>query len=480
MMVWFVRKRLIIWGSAAVLSCMSVVAQGPRPALLPDWTAFEAETLRHYQALLRFDTADPPGNERPAADYVRQVLESAGIPTQVFTLEPNRPNVVARLKGSGRKRPLLIMAHLDVVTVDPAKWKFPPFSATRDGGYVYGRGAVDDKDNVAAALMTALTLKRTNTPLDRDVIFLFEAGEEGSTRVGIQFMANQHFPEIEAEYCLAEGGGVTRQGGKVKYASVQTLEKIPRAIELKATGVAGHGSVPLRSNAVVHLADAVARVARWKPQIRINDTTGAYFSRLAEISTPQEAQRYRDVLSADARRVEAADEYFLDNEPRHASMLRSSISPTQFNAGYRINVIPSEGTAILDTRLLPDEDPARFLEQVRAVVNDPAVQVAWVPRDVRPGFPTGKLDSEAFKSIEAHITKHYQAPTLPTMSTGATDMAYLRAKGIQCYGIGPATDAEDGPLGFGAHSDQERLLESELHRFARFKWDVVLDLAGVK
>src|SRR5262249_56617823 len=172
-----------------------------------------------------------------------------------FWLERSGPNVVARLRGKEKKRPLLIMAHTDFVNVDPEKWTFPPFSATRNGGYVYGRGTVDDKDNVVSALMTALTLKRLNVPLDRDVIFLFEAGEEGNTRVGIQFMVNQQFSEIGAEFCLAEGAGVARQGGQVRYATIQTIEKIPRASELTARGVAGHGSVPLKKKAVVDLGD---------------------------------------------------------------------------------------------------------------------------------------------------------------------------------------------------------------------------------
>src|SRR5262245_42482408 len=371
----------------------------------PDWKAFDEETLRHFQAIVRFDTADPPGGEKPAADYIKQVLDKEGIPAQLVALEPNRPNVIARLKGNGKKRPLRVMGHLDVVSVDAKKWTYPPFSATRNGGYVYGRGTVDDKDNVTAALMTAVTLKRLNVPLDRDVIFLWEAGEEGSTRVGIQFMVNQHFEEIDGEYCLAEGGGIVREGGQTKYAMVQTLEKIPRAIELTARGVAGHGSIPLKTNAVVHLADAVSAVAKWRTPIRINDTTGAYFSRLAELSKPEEAHWYRDILSTDSKKVQAADEYFLDQEPRHASILRTSISPNQFNAGYRINVIPSEAKALLDVRTLPDEDPTKFLEQVKKVVNDPAVEVAWSARDVRPGSGAAKLDSEVFKVVEANVKK---------------------------------------------------------------------------
>ena len=468
---------------ASLLAAVALTASSPglaQSSFQPDWTSAEAEALRHFQELVRFDTSDPPGNEAAAADYLVKVLEREGIPVEVFALEKHRPNVVARLKGSGTKRPLLIMGHTDVVNVDPKKWTHPPFGAARDGGYVYGRGTVDDKDNVTAALMAMLTLKRLKVPLDRDVIFLAESGEEGSTRVGIQFMAQQHFASIEAEYCLAEGGGVTRRGGEVRFASVQTLEKIPRGIELVARGVAGHGSVPLRSNAIAHLAAAVAKVAAWKPDIRLNETTRAYFKRLAGISSPADAKRYLDIIGPDRKLAEAADEYFFEHEPRHASMIRSSVSPNIIQGGYRINVIPSEARATLDVRLHPDDDVERLLEQVRKVVNDPVVEVAWTQRATRPGSASAELDSEAFTAIETAVTKHYKTVTLPTMSTGATDMAFLRAKGIQCFGIGPATDVEDGPKGFGAHSDQERILESELFRFVRFHYDLVLDLARAK
>jgi acetylornithine deacetylase/succinyl-diaminopimelate desuccinylase-like protein len=232
------------------------------------------------------------------------------------------------------------MGHTDTVNVDPKKWSFPPFSAARDSGYIYGRGTIDDKDNVVAALMVMLQLKRLKVPLDRDVIFLAEAGEEGSTRFGIQLMVNQHLPEIEAEYCFAEGGSVTRIEGQVKYASIQTLEKIPYGVELTARGVAGHGSVPLKTNSIAHLSKAVAAIADWRPPIRLNETTSMYFERLASISSPEQAARYRSVL--DPATAGAADEYFLEHEPRHASMLRTSVSPNIFTGGYRINVIPSE------------------------------------------------------------------------------------------------------------------------------------------
>ena len=145
-----------------------------------------------------------------------------------------------------------------------------------------------------------------------------------------------------------------------------------------------------------------------------------------------------------------------------------------------MNVIPSEAKATLDVRALPDEDPAKFLDIVRGVVGDPSVEVAYASRDVRPAFAPTRLDSEAVKAIEAAVTRQYNTTMIPMMSTGATDMAYLRAKGMQCYGIGPGLDMEDGPKGFGAHSDQERIVETELYRFVRFQHDIIDSLARAK
>jgi acetylornithine deacetylase/succinyl-diaminopimelate desuccinylase-like protein len=457
---------------------LSVLLVSAALAQQPDWTKIEEEAMRHFQAILRIDSSDPPGNEAPVVEYLKSVLEREGIETKVFALDPKRPNLVARLRGSGKKRPVLIMGHSDVVNVDPAKWKYPPFSATREGGYVYGRGSVDDKDNVAACLMVMLLLKRMNTPLDRDVIFLAEAGEEGSVRYGIDFMVKQHWPEIDAEYCFAEGGGVRRQDGKIQYATVATTEKIPYAMRLVARGISGHASVPRRSNAVVHLAQAVAKVAAWQTPMRLNDTTRAYFERLAKLSPPEEAARYYAILQR--KDTDAVQEYFAVNAPGLHSILRTSISPTILKGGYRVNVIPSEAEATLDIRALPDEDLSWFLDQLRQIINDPAVEVVKAERDTRPGAQPSRLDTEAFQLIEETNRRLYNAVTLPTMMTGATDMAYLRARGVQCYGVGPMTDSEDGPKGFGAHSDQERILEEALHKFVRFHWDIVVNLAKAK
>ena len=460
---------------------MPLVAASPRvsaqAATPPDWKALEAETLQHFQAILRLDTSNPPGNEYLVTDYVKAVLEKEGIPVQLVASDPKRPNLIARLKGSGRKQPVLYMGHSDVVTVDPKKWTFPPFSATRDGGYIYGRGSLDDKPHVVAGLMTLLTLKRLNVPLDRDVIFLVEAGEEGSTGVGIGYVVAEHYPAIEAEYCFAEGGNVTRVGGAVKFAAVQAQEKVSRGIELTATGPSGHGSAPLSGMAIVELSKAVAALGSWRVPFLFNDTSREFFRLMASVSPPADAARYRAVLGSDAAAAAAAHDSFQKNEPRYASMLHTSISPTIITGGYRSNVIPSEAKATLDVRMVPEQDPAAFLEQVKQVINNPAVTARYTSNSSRPIPAPAKLDSEAFKVVQSAVARNYDTVAIPMMGTGATDMAQTRVKGQQCFGIGPAADLEDAAKGYAAHSDQERILEAEIYRFVRFSYEIVYDLA---
>jgi acetylornithine deacetylase/succinyl-diaminopimelate desuccinylase-like protein len=312
--------------------------------------------------------------------------------------------------------------------------------------------------------------------LDRDVIFVAEAGEESAASLGIGYLVNERWSEIEAEICLAEGGSVLRRGGQIRYALTQTAEKLPNAARLIARGPAGHGSRPLRTSAILHLSRAVEKIAMWDPPMRLNDTTRYYFEKLASVSTPEEAARYYALL--DPAKSAAVREYLAEREPGHYSMLHTSISPNIISGGYQVNVIPSEASATLDIRALPDENMPAFLETIRKVINDPAVEVVNERRNTRPGAPPSKIDSDAFRAIAAANKKLYGAETIPQMSTGATDMSYLRAKGVQCYGIGPIVDEEDGPKGFGAHSDQERILEDSFYKFLQFNWEVVTALAA--
>jgi len=455
---------------AVVLACSTGVGADL------DWSAVNQETLKHFQALVRMNTSDPPGNEAPAVAYLKAVLEGAGIPVQVFATNPKRPNLVARLKGSAVKRPILIMGHTDTVPANPASWKeHGPFSADRAGGYIFGRGAVDDKDNVVASLMTLLLLKRQNVPLDRDVIFLAEAGEEGNTQVGIAFMVAKQWPFIQAEFCLAEGGGVDRRKGRIGAMTVMTTEKVPARASLVVRGTAGHGSVPLPDNAIARLARALAQLSEWQPPMQMNDTTRAYFQGLAAAAPPEQAARYKALL--DPARSPEAEAYLRLNEPTHNSMLRTSISPTVIAAGDRSNVIPSEARATLDIRAVPGEDLEAFFAEMKRRIGDDKVEIVRASMG-RPPAPPSRLATEMFRALETLGKRLYPGSVvLPGMLTGATDMAYLREKGVECYGIGPMQDSEDAEAGYGAHSDQERILEEELYRFVRFQYEAVREVA---
>ncbi|MGH9675358.1 MAG: M20/M25/M40 family metallo-hydrolase, partial [Bryobacteraceae bacterium] len=310
----------------------------------------------------------------------------------------------------------------------------------------------------------------------RDVIFLAESGEEGNIRVGIEYMVRNHWPEIDAEFCLAEGGGALRRDGRISRMTVGTTEKVPARARLLVRGTAGHGSVPLADNAIARLAQAVTRVAAWQTPMRLNDTTRAYFERLATISTPEQAARYNGI--ADPARTAAIQEHFRLHEPRHYSMLRTSISPTMLRSGYRTNVIPAEAEANLDIRATPDENLDAFFAEMKRIIADDKVEIVRAPMSRRPAAPS-RIDTAVFRVLEDAQKRLYPgAITLPTLQTGATDMALLRERGVQCYGIGPLVDEEDGPKGFGAHSDQERIIEAELYRFVRFHYEAVAAIAG--
>ena len=461
---------------AGLLSCVASVAAAERYAV--DWSRVNSETLEHFTQLLRIDTSNPPGNETKAAKYVQTVLEREGIPAKLFSKDPDRANLVARIRGKGSARPVLIMGHTDVVGVQREKWTVDPFSGLRKDGYIYGRGAVDDKDNLVACLMLMLMLKRMNVVLDRDVIFLAEAGEESTTTVGIDLMVKEHWNEIDAEYALAEGGGGLARNGRIRFVSIATTEKVPRGVRLIARGTAGHGSVPRPDNAVVRLSSAVAKIGAWLPPMRLNDTTRAYFERLATISTPEEAERYNGIVNpAKAPEIER---YFAQQEIQHSSILRTSISPTILKAGFRQNVIPSEAEATLDIRALPDEDMDAFYSKMREIIGDPSVEIVPSNRAGRPAGRPSRIDTQMFQALAAAQRATYPgAIILPAMLTGATDMAQLRAKGVEAYGIGPVVEERDRLRG-SAHGDDEKIQESALYKLVEFQWRAVLEIAASK
>src|SRR5262245_7739974 len=253
---------------------------------LPDFGKTRDEAVQLLRALIRIDTSNPPGNETRATDYLKGVLEREGIAVEVFGREPGRGSLVARLRGNGRLRPILLMGHTDVVGVEREKWSVDPFAGELKDGFVYGGGAIDDKDTVAAALVTILSLKRLRVPLERDVIFLAEAGEEGTPELGITYMVDNHWDKIAAEFALAEGGDIPTRAGHVRYVGVATTEKVPTGTRGVAHGTSGHGSMPRPDNPIVHLSAAIAKIGAYQPPMRLIETTKVFFERTAAISPP--------------------------------------------------------------------------------------------------------------------------------------------------------------------------------------------------
>ena len=462
------------WRAAAILALLWAAGAAGLAAQEPDFEGARDDAAALLQALVRIDTSSPPGNETEVVDLLEQVLDEAGIASTVLALDPARANLVARLRGDGSKRPILLMAHTDVVGVDREDWTVDPFGGIIRGGHLYGRGASDDKGQLAAMVQVLLLLQRHRVPLARDVILLAEAGEEGTTEVGIDFIVDRHFDTVDAEFALNEGGRMTAADGDVDVVSIATTEKVPwRGIRLVARGTAGHGSAPRLDNPIVRLAAAVARAGAYQPPMRLNETTRAYLDRLADISPPDVAFRYRNLENP--RLSESIRQTLRETDIGVSAMLQTTISPNIIRGGFRRNVIPAQAEAELDVRALPDEDLDRFLATLRGLIDDPAVEVT-APTSMRPAAPPSRLDSEMFLALERVQRRMFpQAITLPTMLVAATDSAQLRARGVQTYGIGMLRDDRSG-----VHGTDERVSLEGLGLFVEYLYRVVTQMAGAR
>ncbi|MEP7380413.1 MAG: M20/M25/M40 family metallo-hydrolase [Gemmatimonadota bacterium] len=410
------------------------------PAATPIADPLLHETLQHLQALIRLDSSNPPGNEVEVARYLRDVLEGEGIETWLDEPAPGRAAVIARIRGDGSARPLLLMAHMDVVGVEPEKWTHLPFGAEVHEGYVYGRGAIDDKGMLACNLVTMLLVRRAvvahGRKPTRDIVFLATSDEEAGGIFGIDWVMEHRAPLLDAEFALNEGGRVRIINGRPLYAAIQCAEKVPHNVTVTARGPGGHASIPLVGNALTRLATAIARIAVHREPLALSEVTRDFFRQLAEVwpdATLRQAMA--DVASDDATRI-AAGAQALAAIPSMDAVLRNGISPTLISGGTRSNVIPTECQATLNIRTLPGVTIDEVLARLRAVVDDSNVTLeARASGDNAPASP---IDSPMFRAIADSAAA--LAPglvTVPYLSTGATDSAALRKAGIACYGILP-------------------------------------------
>ncbi len=398
------------------------------------------EVLEHLQALIRLDTSNPPGNEIEVARYLDDVFKGAGIESWLDEPAPGRASLIARIRGDGSARPLLLMAHMDVVGVDPADWTHPPFGAEVHDGFVYGRGAIDDKGMLACNLVAMLLVRRAidegGALPSRDLIFLATSDEEAGGVHGIDWVLANRAELLDAEFALNEGGRVRVVDGKPLYAAVQCAEKVPHNVIVTARGPGGHASIPLAGNAIAHLANAIARIAAHQEPLALSPVTREFFRGLAAL-WPDAAQRgaMADLASDDAARV-AAGARAMAALPSLDAVLRNGISPTLVSGGTRSNVIPPHCEATLNIRTLPGVAIEDVVARLRGVIDDPNVTLRV--RASGDDAPASAIDSPMFRAIaESAAALAPGLVTVPYLSTGATDSASLRKAGIACYGILP-------------------------------------------
>ena len=430
----------------------------PAPAGF-DRARAQVDARSHLEQLVGLNTQNPPGNELIAARYFDSVLKGVpGIETRILEFGDGRANFVARLRATRpTKRAVLIMGHMDTVGADPAKWNTEPFKASESDGYLYGRGTIDDKGMLASSLSALLQLASRRETLTRDVIFLGTADEE-SGGGGIAHLIEHHFDLIkDAEFALNEGGTVIVKGGRVRVINIQVTEKISYNVGAVAKGTSGHGSVPLPDNALATLSRALARVHEWKAPVRLNEVTREYFRRLATIETNSEMKRAMESISRagnDQKQIDAAAE-ILGRDPMNNAVMRTGVALTMLNAGIRVNVIPSDATATLNVRPLPDGDIQADIAELNRVGAEKNVTFS-LRGEVRKSPPISPLTSDLFKAMEAAgKVMAPEAVAIPFMSTGGTDGAELRARGIPTYGILPMPMPDEDEMRM--HGDNERV-----------------------
>lgn len=444
------------------------VTAAPRFACPPE---VQAAAREHLRALLRLDTTNPPGNEGPAVDLLADVLRQGGLEPEVLVSPQGRPNLVARLAGTGARPPLLLGAHLDVVEADPARWTHPPFDAVEADGCLWGRGAIDMKNMAAMAAAILVGFKAAGLQPARDIIFAAVADEEAGCTEGSAFLVERHPDKVRAEFALGEGGGFTVHFGGRRFYPLMTAEKGLCWVRVVAEGQPGHGSMPLERSAVQKLARAVDRLA----SVRLPAHSGpasAFVRALAEHAPLPAALVLRLLLNPSMRDV-VLDRLFPDPALARpfAAVLANTVSPTVLRAGGKTNVIPGRAEAELDGRTLPGQTTADLLRELEAVAG-PDVRFEVI--SAAPPVETSP-DTDLFRHLCATIRRHDpEGIPIPYLCPGFTDAKSWSRLGARCYGFLPLRLPPEVRYADLFHGDDERIPLDGLDWGTRVLWDALL------
>jgi acetylornithine deacetylase/succinyl-diaminopimelate desuccinylase-like protein len=405
-----------------------------------DWDAIQQEALALFKDLLRIDTTNPPGNERPAADLLAESLREDGIEPWIAESAPGRANLVARLKANRESdlEPLLLAGHTDVVPAKAEEWTHPPFDAVEADEMVWGRGAVDMKNMVAMSAMVIKVLARhPEIPRHRDLIFAAVADEEEGCAMGSTWLVENHPERVQAEFMLGEVGGFWLNIGQKTYVPIMVAEKGRVHLRMRARGAAGHGSIPNEESALVRLTRAIARLDKKRLPYHLTPVVETFIRRLAATQPMPDSAGLLGLL--DRRTAPLVLKRLLPDKSQarafHA-MLHNTATPTILDAGDKLNVIPDEATCELDGRTLPGQTAQDLAREVREAIADPEIEVEIL--ESSPPVVAQPLRSDLYATIE-HIVAR-DAPgvlPIPYMITGFTDARAFHRLGMRCYGFSP-------------------------------------------
>lgn len=430
-----------------------------------------------YKEMVEINTVDSVGSVTKAAQAVAARFKAAGFPAGDIHVvgpasAPAKQNLIVRYRGKGRGKPILLLAHLDVVAALRSDWPRDPFAMTEQDGYFLGRGVADDKSMAAILTANVLRYKKEGWVPERDLILALTADEEGGGDNGVSWLIANHRELIDAEYAINEGGGGTLQDDKPLFHSIQAAEKVYNDYTLTVLNTGGHSSVPRKDNAIYSLANALARIEKYTFPVELNDVTRPFFEQTAKVEMPSLSAAMKALV---ANPTDTAAARIISTDPRYASMLRTTCVATRLSAGHANNALPQTATANVNCRIAPTSTGSQVKAALEQVIGDATVKVSGSREDRKDGAP-GAINATLLQATTQLTNKMFGGvPVIPTMSTGATDGYRLRAVGIPTYGV---SGIFSSPGETNAHGRDEKLRVKSFYDGLDFLYELVKQVAG--
>ncbi|MEO1272571.1 MAG: M20/M25/M40 family metallo-hydrolase, partial [Myxococcota bacterium] len=437
-----------------------------------DWIEMGSQGVELLQAMLQIDTRNPPGNEKPAAEFVAKHLREVGLEPRFFEGQTHRTNVICRIEGTGERGPLLLTGHLDVVPVDEDRWDHDPFGGVIKDGYLYGRGAIDMKNHVVACLVMMQLLARKGIRPRRDVIFAAVADEEEGCRWGSRYLVEQHPSEVRADWMIGEVGGFTQYINGMCYYPIMIAERGRVLVRMTARGEPGHGSMPHQAMAMTRLGEALARLGK----TRLPQHNTVVMERFLKILGETQAAPAKWVLPQllNQRLSGVLLERVLppDLAKSLGCLLANTAAPTVLSGGHKFNVIPSEVSCLLDGRILPGQTPGDLVRELRDLLGE---GLEFEVVEAFHGLEQPNPESELYDFITGALRKHDPSGIpLPYLLSGFTDAQFFSRLGARCYGFAPLRFPEHHNVRFSElfHGHNERIYIEGYRWGLRVLWDV--------